>query len=83
MYVCMYVYTPPQPSDSESLILMVSYKQRPFRQAQFPQSSEGQRLTELVCMHVHAYICMYNYICIYRYVFVFRWLVDSPMQNLK
>ena len=48
------VYTPyTQPSDSESLVLMVSYKQKPFRQARFPQSSEGQRLTEKVYVHTY------------------------------
>ncbi|XP_065891527.1 VPS10 domain-containing receptor SorCS2-like [Dysidea avara] len=34
------------PADSNSLTLMVSYKRRPFKQAQFPQSVEGERITE-------------------------------------
>ena len=47
---------------------MVSYNQGSFKQAQFPQSSEGQRLTEKVHTYMHTYIHMYDctlhmYIC--------------------
>ena len=60
-----------QPSNSESLVLMVSYKQKPFQQAQFPQSSEGQRLTEKVCkryLHIHTYVSMH--MCVHMCVYV-------------
>ena len=64
-----------QPSNSESLVLMVSYKQKPFRQAQFPQSSDGQRLIEKVCVYirvyVRTYVCMYvQHVCMYIRMYV-------------
>ena len=75
MYTCiclsMYFYFS-QPSNSESLVLMVSYKQKPFQQAQFPQSSEGQKLTEKVCQHAtfayHARVFVSLCVCLSLHV---------------